>query len=116
MDQNKLYAVAAVPVILFLISFFQNRALEHHAIISDHAEYLEVPDYIYSAEFRLIIEKTYLDLYKETITDSMRIEKTVWLGYCNEDTSAQSCSISSISDVKCGDKIRWGNKTFCIPW
>jgi len=117
MKHNKLSATIAIPVLLFLISYFQHRAFNTPGTsISENAEYLEVPDYIYTAEYRMIVEKTFLDLYNTPITDSMHTEIATWLGYCNQDAVAGVCSLFSTSEINCGDKIRWGGKTFCISW
>lgn len=122
MNTNKFYATMAIPVLLFLLSYLQRNALGTEVYTSTTTSilegpgYLEVPDYVYSTEYRMIIEKTYLDLFDSGITDSMHLERTKWLGHCNEDGETGDCATDSRTGKRCGDKIQWGGEIFCIEW
>lgn len=110
-----------IPVLLFLFSYFNrnndylNAPEELHGNITDEAAYMEVPDYINSAEYRMILEKTYIDLFDKEITAKMRDEGIRWLGYCHEDSAINNTS-NNRSIIKSGDKIQWNGDTFCLPW
>ena len=101
----------AIPVLLFLLSFLQNTSFESKKTsISEFPDYLEVPDYMYSAEYRMIMEKTFLETFDMEITDSMRLKMPAWLGYCNESTISGECKPGPITTERCGDKIRYSYK------
>jgi hypothetical protein len=121
MRETRLYASMTIPVLLFLFSFFNrnNDMLvvpeELHGNVTEEAAYMEVPDYIYSAEYRMILEKTYIDLFDKEITSAMRDEGIRWLGYCHED-SVMNDSSNNRTKIKIGDKVQWNGDTFCLPW
>lgn len=78
--------------------------------------YPEVPDYIYSVEYRLILEKTYIDLYGTSISEEMRNEDYKWLGYCTDCQDEGKINIIEGTKKRCGDKVEWGRKIFCLSW
>ena len=121
MRETRLYATMMIPVLLFLFSYFNGNknALETSEItngkVTEEASFMEVPDYINSAEYKMILEKSYIDLYDKEITSEMREEGIRWLGYCYVDSNPID-SQGIRTKIKSGDKIQWNGDTFCLPW
>ncbi|NNF35962.1 MAG: hypothetical protein HKN68_17775 [Saprospiraceae bacterium] len=117
MKYSKLTAIVALPVILSMYSYLGNHSTR---VKPDQVEiregYLEVPDHIYSVEYRLILEKTFIDRYGSSITDEMYDEDFKWLGYCADCQNDEEKIIIEGTQKRCGDKVEWGGKTFCLSW
>ena len=54
-------------------------------------------------------------MFDEPISSQMEEQNFKWLGYCTEcidDSEIDSVNESS----KCGDRLEWGGKVFCMEW
>ncbi len=113
---HKIIAIIAIPIILLAYSRISKNATR---VKSDQKEILEstvmVPDHIYSVEYRMILEKTYLDLYG-SITEEMQDEDFTWLGYCVKCNDPEGSYSENGTLKRCGDKVEWGGNIFCLSW
>ena len=113
---HKIIALISIPLILMTYSWINKKSTR---VKSDHKEILEstviVPDHINSVEYRLILEKTYLDLYG-SITEEMQDEDFTWLGYCVECEDPEGNYSEDGAMKRCGDKVEWGGNIFCLSW
>ena len=113
---HKILAIIGRPIILGLYSWMgeietQVRSDQKERVVNTEV----VPDHILTAEYRLILEKTYLDLYG-SISEEMQDEDFKWLGYCIECGSSDDTESSDRTLKRCGDKVEWGGNTFCLIW
>jgi hypothetical protein len=110
-------AIVALPIILSIYSYLGNHSTR---VKSDQVEisagYREAPDHIYSVEYRLILEKTYIDRYGSSITEEMQNEDFEWLGYCTDCHEKGEETTIEGTKKRCGDKVKWGGKIFCLSW
>ncbi len=110
----------AVPIVLLMFSFLSEntststdqKEVESTKVLS---KMIEVPNYTYSIEFQLAAQKTFMEEFDTPITEEMISKPLVWLGYCYE-TNDDSKNLQGFTSVKCGDKIEWGGKVYCLLW
>ena len=118
MNAFKIFAVIAVPVVLFLHSFFtqevENKAVtENPQVLS---KMVEIPDYVYTVEFQLAAQKKFIETYDQDITQDLLSQPLRWLGNCYENNLTGECGSFAGTNIKCGDKVRWGGKVYCLDW
>ena len=116
MSTIKLVAATAIPLVLYIFSSLNNSdRVTYITPLEEGENYLEIPDYIFSIEYKLAVEKTYMETFDKIINADMQSENMSWLGYCHEKSS-QDCAPDVRTMKRCGDKISWGGEVFCLAW